>query len=782
MKRKKLLLFFLISISLFCVFFFAVPRPLFNDPYSTVVESSDGNLLGARIAADQQWRFPALDSVPEKYEKCLLQFEDRYFYSHPGINPVALARAMIQNIKSGKVVSGGSTITMQVCRMARGERPRSIKNKIIEMIWALNLELRFPKSEILNMYASHAPFGGNVVGLDAAAWRYFARPVSELSWAESATLAVLPNAPSLIYPGRLDERLKEKRDRLLQKLLASEEIDSLTFQLSVAEPIPDKVHPLPMKAYHLVEKAASEKNGQRIHSTIDGSLQERVNTLVARHRKTLEANHIYNISVLVADVSCKEVKAYVGNYFDGKETEHGNSVDVIQSPRSTGSILKPFLYCKMLDDGLLTPQMLIPDIPTRFGGFTPMNFDQEYNGAVPAAEALARSLNIPAVKMLQDYGVPPFYSFLKKTGMKSLVHPPDYYGLSLILGGAEVSLWNLSGIYTSLVSVLKSCDENDGFYAAQPFSELKWEKEINSEKRAEEEAVQPEVRAASVYLTLQALLKVKRPDSEAGWQEFASARNIAWKTGTSFGFRDAWAVGLTRDYVVAVWAGNADGEGRPGLIGAVAAAPLMFDVFELLPASNWFQMPVDEMEEAEICAESGCRPGVNCDSTKLVWLPKGLKVGVCPWHQKIHLNESGTQRVTANCYPVSKMQHKNWFVLPPAMEYYYKPRNPMYATLPPLKSGCADEVENMEFVYPREWNNVFIPTDLDGTPGQLIFELVHRQRNAKVYWQLDEKFLGTTSGIHQFAVRPESGWHVINVTDQLGNSMTRRFLVVNERN
>ena len=219
-SRKRLLLFgSLLLLALLLGFYFCVPRPLFNAPFSTVVESSDGRLLGARIAADQQWRFPAPDSVPAKYEKCLLLFEDRYFYSHPGINPVALVRALVQDIKAGKIVSGGSTITMQVCRMARGNRKRTITNKIIEMIWALNLELRFSKKEILKLYASHAPFGGNVVGIDAAAWRWFARPPSQLSWAESATLAVLPNAPSLIYPGRLDKRLKKKRDFVLEKLL-----------------------------------------------------------------------------------------------------------------------------------------------------------------------------------------------------------------------------------------------------------------------------------------------------------------------------------------------------------------------------------------------------------------------------------------------------------------------------------------------------------------------------------------------------------------------------------
>ncbi len=771
------ILLVVVPVVLFVAFWFVVPRPLFNDPYATVVEGNSGELLGARIAADQQWRFPPVDSIPLKYEKCLLLFEDRYFYVHPGVNPVALVRAAIQNIKSGEIVSGGSTITMQVCRMARGNRARTLSNKFIEMIWALNLELRFSKKQLLNLYASHAPFGGNVVGLDAASWRYFGRPASQLSWSEAATMAVLPNAPALIYPGKLDERLKQKRDRLLAKLLENGHIDSLTFRLSVAEPLVGKINPLPLTAFHFVEKVAAEKNGQRIRSTIDASLQKKVAALAVNHRKTLEANHIYNLAVVVAEISTKQVKAYVGNYFDGVEADHGNSVDIVASPRSTGSILKPFLYCKMLDDGKITPQMLIPDIPTRFGGFTPMNFDQEFNGAVPAAEALARSLNIPAVKMLQEYGIPPFYLFLKKSGMTSLNHLPDYYGLSLILGGAEISLWDLAGMYTSLASVLKYYDENDGLYLQTPFSELVWEEAEQTKPIRRAVAVQPEIRAASAYLTLQALLKVKRPESEAGWQQFASSRNIAWKTGTSFGFRDAWAVGITRNHVVAVWVGNADGEGRQGLTGVTSAAPLMFDIFALLPQTEWFNQPFDEMKQIKLCCKSGYRPGVNCDSTVTVWLPSGTKVGACPWHRKIHLDETASLRVNANCYPVAKMTHKNWFVLPPAMEYYYKPRNPLYTSLPPIRPGCFEEVKNMEFVYPREWNNLFIPTDIDGTPGELIFELIHRRENTRVFWQLDEQFITSTTGIHQVALRPATGWHVLNVTDQFGNSLTKRFFV-----
>ncbi|WP_347838151.1 penicillin-binding protein 1C [uncultured Draconibacterium sp.] len=754
-----------------------VPRPLFNASYSTVLESDKGNLLGARIAADEQWRFPAVDSVSLKYETCLLQFEDRFFYRHPGINPIALVRAMLQNSKAGKIVSGGSTITMQLCRLARGNKKRNLKNKLVEMFWALHIELRYSKTEILTMYASHAPFGGNVVGIDAASWRYFGRDNHQLSWAESATLAVLPNAPALIYPGRADIQLKNKRNYLLQKLLKSEIIDSLTFDLAITEPLPEKVNALPNFAFHLTEKAKHEKVGQRIKSTIDFELQKHTNAIVVRHQQKLKQNGINNMAVLVAEVSSKKVKAYVGNVPKNEAENHAAQVDVIQAPRSTGSILKPLLYAKMLDEGLLLPTMLIPDIPIRFGGFTPMNFDRRYNGAVPAQEALARSLNIPAVHMLRDYGVPAFYSFLKKTGMSTLSHQPDYYGLSLILGGAEITLWDLAGMYTSLAGVLQTYNQNDGLYLSDPFSTLRWNEETETAERRELE--QAELRAASVYATFEALLNVQRPESESGWEHFARRKRIAWKTGTSFGFRDAWAVGVTNDYVVAVWVGNADGEGRAGLTGVSAAAPVMFDVFATLPDSEWFGIPADEMDSLEVCSESGFLPGEFCENTKWVQLPKGNKGRICSWHQKIHLNSAGTHRVNSACYPVSEMTHKNWFVLPPAMEYYYKQVNVLYSSLPPLLAGCEENQQQLEFIYPREWNRVFIPVELDGTNGKLIIELAHRTKDAEVFWYLDEKFCGTTRSIHQLEIRPEPGWHKVLVSDNKGNISSKKFFVVN---
>jgi penicillin-binding protein 1C len=756
-----------------------MPKPLFKTTYSTVLESNDGELLGARIAADQQWRFPPGDSLSEKYEACVLAFEDRHFYQHPGINLVSLGRALILNLKAKKIVSGGSTITMQVCRLARGQQARTLKNKFIEILWAVNIELRYSKSEILKLYASHAPFGGNVVGIDAAAWRYFGRDSHQLSWAEAATLAVLPNAPSLIYPGKLDEKLKNKRDRLLMVLLKGGKVDSLTYELSIAEPVPEKVHALSNVAYHLTEKSLSEKKGQRIHSTINSELQSRVNEMVLRHHKNFQGNQINNMAVIVAEIPSKKVLAYVGNVMDGQNGNHGNHVDVIQSKRSSGSILKPFLYCKMLDEGLITPEMLIPDIPIRFGGFTPMNFDRDYHGAVPAKEALARSLNIPAVHELRDYGVAPFYSFLKKAGMKTLTNDPGYYGLSLILGGAEVTLWDLTGMYASLGTILKTYNANDGLYLSNSFSPLSWI-EDKATGQEQKEINQAEVRAASIYATFDALLKVKRPESEAGWEAFAASKKIAWKTGTSFGFRDAWAVGVSSRYVVGVWVGNADGEGRPGLTGISAAAPVLFDVFSLLPTSDWFAEPEDEMQEIELCAQSGYRSGMYCDDVVKVKVPKGNKVEVCPWHHRIHLNQEGNERVSSECYPVAKMLHKSWFVLPPAMEYYYKKNNIRYSTLPPLKQGCSETQQQMEFVYPREWNQIFIPVDLDGTPGKLIFDLAHRHSETDVFWYLDDQFLGKTIGIHQFEIRPSQGWHKITVVDTKGNTLTKKCLVVNQ--
>lgn len=781
--RKKLgrwgAVFLLFPVLLSGWFLFCVPRPLFPESCSSVIESSSGQLAGARIASDGQWRFPAPDSIPARFESCLLAFEDNWFYRHPGINPFSLVRAVVQNSRSGRIVSGGSTLTMQVARMARPGRKRNIASKLTEMIWALNLEMRFPKREILSMYVSHAPFGGNVVGMEAASWRYYQRPPHLLSWAESATLAVLPNAPSLIYPGRNNDLLTAKRNRLLDRLCSKGIIDSLTTELSKKEPVPDAVYRMPDLCRHLMNLAVRESPGKRIRTTLDEELQRQVNDAVSKQGKWLSSNHIHNCCALVAEVGTGKVLAYTGNIPDYTDTLHGNHVDIIRSERSSGSILKPFLYAAMINRGILAPNQLVPDIPTRFNRFTPVNFSHDYDGAVPAARALARSLNIPAVKMLQQVGVEPFYHFLLKTGMTTLSQPPGHYGLSLILGGAEVTLWDLAGMYASLARIVRDYSENDGFYPLNQFRPLMWKNGPVPGPGAE--AAQPWLRASSAYLTICALLEVNRPGEETGWESFAGSRKIAWKTGTSFGFRDGWAVGITPSHVVAVWAGNAGGEGRPGLTGSLCAAPLMFEIFGFLPQGPWFKEPSDELIPVAFCKQSGFLPSPYCHELDTLRVPAGICIETCPYHVLVHLDREKKFRVSNDCYPLSEMQQESRFVLPPVMEYYYKQKHPGYAFLPEIKPGCNIRETVMELIYPREMDRIFVPRQLDNSPGEAVFELAHRQPKTEVFWYIDQKFIGKTTVFHQLSLHPDSGWHLLTVVDQNGNQLQKKFLVVDRK-
>ncbi len=754
---------------------FRLPSPLFSDPTSTVIESRNGELLGAHIAADGQWRFPQVDAVPEKYKTCVLAFEDRHFYYHPGVNPVSLGRALVQNIRNGRVVSGGSTITMQLIRLSRKGRPRTIWQKLIEMSLAVRAELSYSKEELLKMYVSNAPFGGNVVGLDAAAWRYFGRNAADLSWAESAMLAVLPNAPSLIYPGRRNELLLEKRNRLLDQLYEQGKLDETTLNLSKLEPLPQQVYAVPQTAPHLLSRVLKEHPGERIETTIDRQLQRHVNALVRQHLVSLRANEIHNAAVLVMNVERGEVLAYVGNSPDRGNGQHGEQVDVITAPRSSGSILKPLLYASMQDDGLILPHTLIADIPTQIGGFSPQNFNLQFEGAVPASMALSKSLNIPAVRMLREFGVDRFYAVLKKLHFSTLNKPANHYGLSLILGGAEVDLWDLAGAYSSLARLLVHYEQHDGVIFKDDFRKPSYQQQEHSTAEITVKPVSP----GAAWLTFEALLKVNRPDEESGWESFSSSQQVAWKTGTSFGFRDGWAVGVDRNYLVAVWCGNADGEGRPGLTGTSSAAPLMFDVFNLLPVSKWFIQPVDEMVQIPVCHESGHRVGSYCGQADTTWvIPKGLNTPACPYHRLVHLDHSGTWQVTTKCLSVGEMKHQSWFVLPPVMEWYYKHRNPFYKSLPPFMPGCSEDTQAvMEMIYPRENNQVFVPVQLDGTPGQVILEAAHSSPDATIYWHLGDEYLGQTSGKHQMPVNPRPGDHLVTLVDNDGNSFVKKIVV-----
>lgn len=742
-------------------YIFCLPRHLFHVPYSTVVTDRNEELLGARIASDGQWRFPPRNTTPEKIKECLITFEDKHFYHHWGVNPFAIGRAFYQNVKNKRIVSGGSTLTMQTIRLARNES-RTFREKLIEMIWATRLEFRASKEEILSMYISHAPFGGNVVGLDAAAWRYFGHSADDLSWAESAMLAVLPNAPAMIHLSKGRKTLLDKRNRLLKQLLEKKTIDSSTYELAISEPLPDEPHPLPHIAPYLVSRFYQERNGEYSRSTINKGIQTQVEDLAERWSNEFGRSDIRNLAILVIDIPSNQVVAYCGNvHFDRKQG--GNQVDVIQAPRSTGSILKPFLYYAMLQEGSLLPDMLLPDVPVNINGFTPQNFSMQFEGAVPASEALARSLNIPAVTMLQRYGVPKFHSFLQQIGLKTINRSSSHYGLSLILGGAEATLWDVTNAYAMMGRSLLQLPQRSCSLLL-PTSRIT-------------ESTDP-FQPGAVWQTFNALKEVNRPE-EIDWKSIPSMQTIAWKTGTSYGFRDAWAVGVTPRHAVGVWVGNATGEGKPGLVGAQTAGPVLFDIFNLLPSSSWFTRPAGIFVEAEVCRKSGHLKGRFCDETDtLLVLPAGLRTEACPYHHLVTLSADESQRIYENCANTEPTLRKSWFTLPPVWEWYYKQHHPEYKPLPPFKAGCGEDTFlPMQFIYPPMNARIKLPKQLDGSKGFLTVELAHNNPNATVFWHLDETYQAQTQDFHKISLQPAAGKHSLTAVDGEGNTISTTFFV-----
>ena len=768
---------FAVLILILVLYYFSLPKQLFIDPTATVITSAEGDLLGAKIAADMQWRFPELDTVPVKFKKCITSFEDGYFYLHWGFNPVSMFKALKQNKKEGRIVRGGSTITQQVIRLSRKNKPRTYIEKIKEIVLATRLEFRFSKDKILNLYASHAPFGGNVVGLDAAAWKYFGQNPEHLSWAENATLAVLPNAPSLIHIDKNRKKLKVKRNRLLKKLLTEKTIDTLTYELAIQEDLPSKTDPLPRHAPHLLEKIRKSHSGERVATTIQLKQQQQVNAILKKHYTNLKQNHIYNAAVLVIDVKTREIIAYVGNTPTDKE--HQKDVDVVDKQRSTGSIIKPFLYTSMLNTGELLPHTLIADVPIQIAGYKPQNFDLGYNGAVPASKALSKSLNIPAVKMLQQYGLSRFYQDLTKLGFSSISKGSDHYGLSLILGGAESNLWEISKTYANLANTLNHYDETQGQYYKNEFQDLQIIKNSNLDfgKLTTE---YPVYDAGSIYTTFNALREVNRPEGEENWEFYDESQSIAWKTGTSFGFRDAWAVGVNPDYVVGVWVGNADGEGKPGLTGIRAAAPILFDVFKKLPTSNWFNAPYDELEHITTCSISGHLNTAYCQSIDTIWVPRaGLETKVCPYHQRIHLDKTSVYRVNSSCESLENMKHENYFVLPPLQSYYYKLKHPFYKTLPPFRNDCISQETNpLSFVNNFNNQDVFLPKNFNEQKNSFIVKVKHRLPNTKIYWYLDSLYITTTQELNEVSISTGKGTHILVVIDEFGNEIQQKFTII----
>lgn len=737
-------------------------------------------LLSARIAEDGQWRFPSTHKIPARFETSLLEFEDRYFYSHPGINIGSLLKAFYKNISSKKKI-GGSTITMQLVRISRENPGRTYLEKVIELFIALRLECTFNKKEILHYYADNAPFGGNVVGIEAASWRYFARSPHQLSWAESAMLAVLPNAPSLIYPGKNHVLLLKKRNALLKKLYLKNKIDRSTYELSIQEEIPEKPHALPQLAPHLLQRIVTEKgSGREFETTVLKELQQNTIALLQKHLEQHRSNQINNAAALILDTQSGEVLAYVGNSFS-MHKENQNDVDIISAPRSSGSLLKPLLYALLLSEGKLTPHALVEDVPTQIGAYAPKNFNLTYDGLVPASEALTRSLNVPAVKMLQVYGTAPFLYQLQKLGFESMDKSAKHYGLSLILGGAEVTAWDVGSVYASLGRIVYDYT-NYGNYTSNSIFKAHYLAENKKVKPISNRA--PAISAGSIWHTFNAMNELARPEEYSKSNFFSSTTKIAWKTGTSFGFRDAWAVGLNKKYTIVVWVGNADGEGRPGLTGINVAAPLLFSLFNMLPPSAWFLRPESDLCVAAICSETGYIASKACAKSVKEMIPKSCKnAAYCSYHKLVNLDAEGRFQVNSQCYPVMQMQKKPYLMMNPLQEFFYRKKHIEFLGLPPNMPGCIEDnaTKNFDLIYPRNGFKIYLPINESSTKNELIMNATCNNNNAVLYWYLNKEYLGETKRYHQMAVKPGKGKYKLQITDEKGNSLTALFEIVDKK-
>jgi penicillin-binding protein 1C len=482
--------------------------------------------------------------------------------------------------------------------------------------------------------------------------------------------------------------------------------------------------------------------------------------------------------MIVVDNTSKQVKAYVGNQM--ASSTPFRFVDMAQAKRSSGSTLKPFLYASAIEQSHILPNSLIRDVPISFDGYQPKNFNEEFHGLVPADEALSRSLNIPFVNLLYNYGLPIFYEDLQQLGLHEIDKGSEHYGLTLILGGAEVSLWELTKAYVNFKSIYTNYVENSSQYSTENISELNpFEGDINKKP---ELSFTPSIwSAASVYFSMEAMTNLNRPEDINTISLLGQEQQIAWKTGTSFGFKDAWSIGINDDYTIGVWVGNADAEGRPQLTGVKAAAPIMFEMFRELPrTNNWLQPPFDDLKKDKICNFSGWPVTSHCENYTEQYVPaRHIKRKNCPYHVSLSVDKSEQFQVNRNCYPARELKTKSFVKLSPVERYYIKLSN--FKAPPPMHPNCkqSEQANVMEFIYPRSGESIILPKSFDENDEEVALKLAHA-KNETVYWYLDKNYLTTTEEIHEISLYLEPGNYEISVVDSQGHQL-RQNLTVKER-
>lgn len=759
-RNIKVKLWFILTISpilLFLLFDLLFPfKP--NIDYSKTIYDRNGKVLQSFLNSGQKWRLKLeLNELSPMLEKAFLAKEDRWFYYHPGFNPAAILRAAVQNTYKSRRHSGASTITMQVVRLLRPQK-RNYLNKIQEIFNAVQLELHYSKAEILALYFNLVPYGSNIEGIKSASLIYFQKKPDRLSLAEVATLTLIPNRPSSMRLGLNNLKIIKERNRLLSLFNDKKLFSNTLIENAIKEPLNSKRLAIPKLAPHFCNRINTEQIGDNVITSLDAHRQQIAEDITQKYSQRLAAINVRNAAVLVIDNRTKQVLAYVGSQ-NFNDNENAGQVDGVRAIRSPGSTLKPLLYGLAFDRGIATPKSTLLDVPINFDGYQPENFDQDFHGKVSYTYALANSLNIPAVKILDEIGASNMIESLKKCEFKTVNRKAKELGLSLILGGCGVSLEELTAMYSAFGT--------NGIYSPIQFAK-------NKVKLPKTRIISPE----SNYLVTSILAQITRPDLPNNFNYTYRLPRIAWKTGTSFGKKDAWSIGYNADITVGVWMGNFDGSGVPEISGANMATPLLFEIFNAMAYNqpqNWFVEP-QKLKGRIICLETGDIPSDFCKNTGIdLHLPGVSKSLQCSHLKQIYGSHQLKISYCTSCQPANA----DTLLVPnlaPELLAYYQSKKIAYQKAYPHNPNCSRifNDQNLKITFPVQNSTYFLNK---AENQQLSLSCQASNEIEKIFWYANNKFLGQRKPTETMLFTPQFGQNIVYCLDEKSRSHQVKFLV-----
>ncbi len=748
---KKLSLSIAIIFLLFLLFNFIFPLPD-KIEYSTIITDSKGEAVHAFLTKDQQWRMKTeLNEISPLLKKTIIEKEDKYFYYHPGVNAFAVGKAFLRNIFRMKRVSGASTITMQVARALEPKR-RTYWNKFIEMFRSFQLEWKYSKNEILQLYLNLIPYGGNIEGVKSASVLYFKKNPDHLSLAEITALSIIPNRPSSLVIGKRNDEIIRERNKWLKKFAQEKVFSDKEIQDALNEPLTASRGAVPGFIPHLSCKL-KKHGGDIIKTNIRLNTQLKIEKLVSDYSRALSLKNIRNAAVIVIDNNTHKVISYIGsaNFRDTIDAGQVNGATAVREP---GSTLKPLLYGLCIDDGLLTPKMVITDVAVNYDGYAPENYDKKFNGYVTMEYALEHSLNIPAVKSLRALGKDKLIHELGKCNFQQIKKDQRKLGLSMILGGCGTTLEELTGLYSIFA--------NEGKYIQPQYMQDSTAKY----------PIQNILSPAATFMINEILSKINRPDFPLNWESTVHLPKIAWKTGTSYGRRDAWSIGYNKHYTVGIWVGNFSALGIPELSGANVATPLLFKIFNTIDYDadeEWFSQPKD-CDTRVVCSETGLLPNAYC--TNFVtdyFIPMISTVKKCDNMQEIMISPDEKISYCKTCMPQNGYKKKLYKIVTPDMQRYFEENKIAYEKIPPHNPACEKIFKDGAPVVtsPSAGNEYFINKK---SPEPLQLSCSVGNDVGKVYWYINDRFYKASEAKAKQFFIPEEGPIKISCTDDKGRN------------